>query len=229
MLSESYFYPTVSNPSPQKTLSVEAFHDIYEKAFSKQESNLEKGEKNIVARKLKTRSSGKKIIEQFIEREKKRLQGDNPKDQFVEVKFRLKIGDMVELFGSMDNVEKKDDEAIITEFKSTVYIDPPRPRDVSQLKTYALAYYKLYNIIPRGKIESLTTGKSVEVAIDEKLLLAHEEEILDSVQQISTGIIYPKPSLEQCPMCPIKKVCPFGVKAMEKFPSSVLRKKPNRH
>ena len=163
-------------------------------------------------------TAGKKIIEDFWRREnnKKTL------PTFIEKGFRFGLEDVL-VTGRYDRVDVKGNRVRIIDFKST---EGRTRKDVeklakhsTQLKVYALAYFKNYKVIPEFVgIYDLGTGIVGGFSPTKKMLEKTEDSILETSKKVRANLQkdnFPaKPKyygrVPACNYCAFSSICPFS-------------------
>lgn len=198
----------------KKKLSLTKLLEIFEKTWiSEGFLSIEHEQRRLVA--------GKKVIEDFWRREKNK----KTLPTFIEKEFRFGLRDVL-VTGRYDRVDVGNPPAggvRIIDFKST---EGRSKEDVeksaknsTQLKVYALAYYKNYKVIPEFVgIYDLGTGIVGGYSPTKKMLEETGEEILEISQKLRSNLKedkFPaKPKyygrVPACNYCAFNSICPFS-------------------
>ena len=162
---------------------------------------------------------GKKVIESFWRREKDK----KDKPTFVEKEFRFPVGDSL-VRGRYDRVDVRDKKVRIIDFKSTEGRSKEEiekaARESIQLKVYALAYFKNYNLIPEFVgIYDLGTGVVGGYKPTKEILEKTEKEIKETAENIRESlqgdkfVANPKyfGRVPACYYCAYNSICPSSL------------------
>ena len=155
---------------------------------------------------------GQELLKKFYNDEN--LSKNNP--TYIEKEFVFLI-DYNRISGRWDRVDVINNSVSIVDYKTSKIDDNKKAhkkaKDSLQLGIYALAYKRIYGVIPNSLelyfIESGTIGRTTFTEDD---LRAVEGKITIASKGIRTRDFNPKPSYFACAYCVFKNICPFTLK-----------------
>lgn len=139
----------------------------------------------------------------------------NSKPRFIEKDFSFILGDN-KISGRFDRVDIEEDGAVIMDFKTSRVSDQKdadkRSRESMQLSLYALAYEKIFGILPKCvKLYFLESGILGTSPVEEKQL----EKVKEKIREVSLGIrkqnYAATPAYMACTYCAYNQICPFAM------------------
>ena len=154
---------------------------------------------------------GRSALARFFEKEEK--QDSLP--LFIEKEFSF-ILETNKITGRFDRVDKETDGVVIMDFKTSEIKSQKdadkRVKDSLQLKLYALAYQKIFDILPkRVELYFLESGIIGSTHIEEDDL----EEVREKVREVAQGIrkrnFKATPAYMACAYCAYNQICPSAV------------------
>ncbi|KPJ52854.1 hypothetical protein AMJ39_06730 [candidate division TA06 bacterium DG_24] len=130
----------------------------------------------------------------------------------VEKEFSFLLGTN-RVIGRWDRIDREGEDAVIIDFKSSdvrrLEDAAKRAKDSIQLAIYALAYQRVYGVLP-ARVELHFLGSGL-VGCAEKTaadLANTEERILQVAQEIRTRRYEPRPRYQACQYCAYNQICP---------------------
>ena len=162
---------------------------------------------------------GKKVFQEFWKREKDKKE----KPTYIEKEFRFRIEDSL-VTGRYDRVDVRGEVVRIIDFKSAAGRSKEdlekAAKDSVQLRVYALAYFKNYNVTPKFiGIYDLDSGLIGGYEPTKELLRKIEEEIKETGKSIRANLqkdnfpANPKyyGRVPACNYCAYNSICPFSL------------------
>jgi DNA helicase-2/ATP-dependent DNA helicase PcrA len=130
----------------------------------------------------------------------------------VEEDFSFMLG-RARVAGRWDRIDRVSDGAVIIDFKSSEIRLPEearkRAKESVQLEIYALAYLRVYGVLPaRVELRFLGSGLVGAATKTEADLARREELILEVAGQIRSRRYDPHPMYQACQYCAYREICP---------------------
>ncbi len=158
------------------------------------------------------KEAGRQSIRRFFDREE--ASGLIPK--FVEESFSFMLGQN-RVNGRWDRVDDRDGQVVIVDFKSseihTQDAADKRVRNNLQLAIYAMAYARMFEVLPDTiELHFLESGLVGSARMSEKRLAKTEEKILKASLGIRNRDYTAKPGYQACRYCAYAEICPSAVR-----------------
>jgi len=129
----------------------------------------------------------------------------------VEERFEF-AENKIKINGRYDLIVGKDKDANIVDFKTSRVKDQKdadrRVKDSTQMKIYALAWYKKFGFIPKSTLYFIEHDLRGEATYKLEQLKKTKEMILEVSKGIRASELRAKPAQRQCSLCPYSDICP---------------------
>jgi len=133
----------------------------------------------------------------------------------IEEKFSIPLDDLV-LVGRWDRVDRRGEEAVIIDYKSSVVTEQAeadqRVKRSLQMQVYALAWTLIHGRPPsRLELRFLETGLTGQATFTDEDLEKTKERIREVARGIRTLEFPPQPSEHSCRWCAYQTICPYAL------------------
>ncbi len=159
------------------------------------------------------RAQGREVLQRFYSR-----QQETPEQPTaVEEKFKFLLDDVL-VVGRWDRVDRRGDEVVIIDYKSSDVRDQAtadrRAKESLQLFIYALAWHTLHGQLPaRVELRFLDTEVVGSAAVSPDDLEQTKCRIQTAAQGIRAQAFEAKPQEHACRWCAFQAICPFAFHA----------------
>jgi DNA helicase-2/ATP-dependent DNA helicase PcrA len=158
-------------------------------------------------------SQGRETLRRFYARQREAPE----QPSLIEERFKLQLEDVL-LVGRWDRVDRRGDEVVIIDYKSSDVQDQAsadrRARESLQMLFYTLAWSELHGTLPtRVELRFLETGVTGRAQFTDEDLDRARTLLRDAAQGIRSRAFRATPQEFACRWCAFQSICPYAFQA----------------